>query len=163
MFVIETSLPFVARIALASTAMLTSSVSTALVGWCGHPYVSTIRTLSEQHQSDSAEAKVNGIQLETLTLTLRPRYTNVYDTAFLTETRRPFAKWELAKCITLEKPVLGTPSEETVAETLDAQGRVLGRWIVFWNDDRTRGTCWGEGKVQRFFNVHEEILPPFIR
>ncbi|KAH8114218.1 hypothetical protein DFH11DRAFT_1596628, partial [Phellopilus nigrolimitatus] len=55
------------------------------------------------------------------------------------------------------------PTEETVAETMNAQGRVLGRWFVLWNDDGTKGVCRGEGKVQRFFNVHEELLPPSIR
>ena len=149
MFIIDTSLPFIARVVLAATALGTSGVSTGLVGWCGQPYVKTVRTLSGGNDLKPAEAAVNGIQLETFTLTLRPRFTNVYDTAFLTETRRPFAKWELADSVTLQKSGEEVPPEETIAETLDAQGKVLGRWIVAWNDDGTRGVCRSEGKVQR--------------
>ncbi|THH08043.1 hypothetical protein EW145_g2972 [Phellinidium pouzarii] len=158
MFIIETSLPFVARVALASTALGTSALSTALVGWCGHPYVATIRALTEssevKHEKDAAAeaTKIEGVQLETYTLTLQPRFTSVYDSAFLTETRRPFAKWELAESVMLQRSSEDgskTPSEETVAETMDTQGKVLGRWIVSWNEERTKGECRREGKVQR--------------
>lgn len=160
MFIIDTSLPFIARVALASTAMATSAVSTALVSWCGHPYVATIRTLSDEGKPNAAESQIEGIQLETLTLTLRPRFTNVYDTAFLAETQRPLAKWQLAEGLTLQKSNETGPSEETVAETMDAQGNVLGRWIVSWSGDRMRGTCRGEGKVQRC--LHAEFYAPFL-
>ncbi|KAI5120274.1 hypothetical protein M0805_005331 [Coniferiporia weirii] len=172
MFIIDTSLPFVARVALASTAMGTSAVSTGLVGWCGHPYVTTIRTLTDANEvqtekdSPSEETRIESIQLETMTLTLRPRFTTVYDSAFLVETRRPFAKWELSESVMLQRSTedgSNAPSEETIAETMDAQGNVLGRWIVSWSEDGTKGVCHGEGKVQRFFNVHEEMLPSSIR
>ncbi|KAL5504719.1 hypothetical protein ACEPAH_7382 [Sanghuangporus vaninii] len=163
MFIMDTSLPFAARVVLASTALGTSGVSTALVSWCGHPYVKTIRVLSNGNSAKPAEAAMDGIQLETFTLTLRPRFTNVYDTTFLTEARRPFAKWELAESVTLQKSSEGVPPKETIAETMDAQGKVLGRWIVTWHNEGTRGTCRGEGKVQRFFNVHDELLPPYIK
>ncbi|KAH8115363.1 hypothetical protein DFH11DRAFT_1507821 [Phellopilus nigrolimitatus] len=168
-FIIDTSLPFAARIALASTAMATSGVSTALVGWCGHPYVTTIRTVADINDSKPEEndvPRIEGIQLETRTLALRPRFTTVFDSAFLVETKRPFAKWELAESLVLQRlSEVGSevPTEETVAETMNAQGRVLGRWIVSWNEDGTKGVCRGEGKVQRFFNVHEELLPLSIR
>ena len=189
MFVIDTSLPNIARAALAVTAMATSGVSTGLVGWCGQPYVTTIRTLggSPAKSVDGATQVTEGIQLETLTLTLKPRFTSVYDTSFLTETKRPMAKWELAETVSSNSPSSGEPDsipqEETVAETMDAEGRILGRWIVSWNDDRSKGICRGEGKIQRYaefksfflvfnasyfffyryFNVHEELVPPTIR
>lgn len=152
MFIIDTSLPFVARCALAATAMGTSGVSTGLVGWCGQPYVATIRTLPGAKVDGAADpAPAEGIQLETFTLTLRLRYTNVYDFAFLTETRRPFAKWELAENVQLQRTAQDdVPPEETVAETIDARGTVIGRWIVSWNENRTEGTCRAEGKVQRY-------------
>ena len=152
MFIIDTSLPFVARCALAATAMGTSGVSTGLVGWCGQPYVATIRVLPELTKDGTVEpTSTGGIQLETLTLTLRPRYTNVYDSTFLTETKRPFAKWELAENVQIKRSAQDeVPSEETVAETIDARGIVLGRWIVHWNEDRTEGACRAEGKVQRY-------------
>jgi len=156
MFVIETSLPFSARVALASTALLTSGVSTALVGWCGSPYVASMRTVGE------GTAGAQGIQMKTFSLTLRPRYTTVYDTAFLTEAKRPFAKWELAENVTLPEAAQGA-GEETVAETADAKGTVVGRWIVTWDASGLSGRCRAEGRVQKYFNVHEDLLPPSLR
>lgn len=167
MFVIDTSLPNIARAALAITAMSTSGISTALVGWCGQPYVTTIRTLgvsqdsavknSSGPQEAQTTSPLEGIQLETLSLTLKPRFTSVYDTSFLSETKRPMAKWELAESVVVpQNPTEigpGVPSEETIAETMDAQGRVLGRWIVSWNEDGTKGVCRGEGKIQKYVNA----------
>jgi len=48
-------------------------------------------------------------------------------------------------------------AEETVAETLDGSGRVLGRWIVTWAENG-EGSCRAEGRVETHFNVHEELL-----
>jgi len=160
MFVIDTSLPFVARVALAATAMLTSGVSTGLVAWCGKPYVVSIRTVQADSDVNSSESKpedgasIEVIQLETLTLTLRPRFTTIYDTAFLTEAKRPFARWELAQNVSLPRSSAhaqgaGQAREETVAETTDATGTVLGRWVVTWSDDGESGTCREMGTVQR--------------
>lgn len=149
MFVIETSLPFAARVALASTALLTSGVSTALVGWCGSPYVASMRTVGSTGESD-AGSTVHGIQMQTFSLTLRPRLTTVYDTAFLTETKRPFAKWELAESVTLPEAPQGQVGEETVAETADAKGNVLGRWIVKWDADGLSGRCRAEGQIHKY-------------
>ena len=162
MFIIETSLPFSARVILASTALVTSGLSTALIGWCGQPYVSTIRTLpnedptsSEDNPSEPAEelSLTNGFQLETHSLFLRPRFTNIYDPSFLTETRRPFAKWELVDRISIPKANQVAATEETVAETLDADGRVLSRWIVSWSNDGREGTCRAEGQQQRYGQI----------
>jgi hypothetical protein len=66
------------------------------------------------------------------------------------ETRRPFAKWELADKITLSDNKSVTPGqEETVAETLDKDGKVIGRWVVAWGEGG-EGTCHQVGKVNRY-------------
>ncbi|KAF8633388.1 hypothetical protein AX17_004559 [Amanita inopinata Kibby_2008] len=154
MFIVESSLPLTARLALASIAIGTSGLSTALVGWCGKPYVGTLRPLTA---TDGSE----GLELTTYSLTLRPRITRVFDPYFLIETKRPFAKWELAESLTLppDRPVksLEKGQEETVAETLDASDNVLGRWIVHW-EEGGQGKCREAGNVVRHFNVHEELL-----
>lgn len=150
MFIIETSLPFVAKVVLASTAVVTSTVSTALVAWCGKPYVSTIRLLTDSSKKVDQGSTQEGFQIETFDLALRSRFTNVYDPAFITETRRPFAKWELAEQVSLGKPGDNEAlSEEVVAETLDRSGKVLGQWIVSWDEKGTQGTCRAKGKIQR--------------
>lgn len=103
--------------------------------------------------------------MTTLTLTLSPLTTRVYDPAFLCDTTRAFARWELARCVQLppEDAVGVRPgSEETVAETMDGAGNVLGRWIVTWGEDG-EGSCRPEGRVETYFNVHEELLTTPIR
>jgi hypothetical protein len=76
----------------------------------------------------------------------------VYDTEFLVNTHRPFAMWELAREVALppgpenQKPAAG--HEETVAQTVDQNGNVLGSWVVRWSENG-EGTCHAVGKVQR--------------
>ncbi|KAF5380435.1 hypothetical protein D9615_004666 [Tricholomella constricta] len=153
MFIVESNLPVSARIALASIAIGTSGVSTGLVGWCGKPYVTTLRHLTPE-ENGGAE----GIEMSTLTLLLRPRITRVYDPTFLIETKRPFAKWELADSLVLPGDKTVEPGqEETVAETMDKDGNVLGRWVVKWGEGG-EGTCHEVGKIIRYYNVHEELL-----
>lgn len=173
-FIVESSLPSTARAALAATALATSGVSTALVGWCGRPYVTTLRRLStlpptttsttastpptaqqqqQQQQQTTHSHNENapaGIELTTLTLTLSPRRTRVYDPVFLCDTPRAFARWELARRVQLppEDAVGVQPgAEETVAETLDGAGHVLGRWIVTWGENG-EGSCRAAGHVE---------------
>ena len=73
----------------------------------------------------------------------------VYDPSFLIETKRPLAKWELAETIHLTPsrtdavgsnvhPVVGR--EETVAETRNEKGEVIGRWVVKWGENGA-GVC----------------------
>ncbi|CAL1711395.1 unnamed protein product [Somion occarium] len=172
LFMIETTsaVPLVARFALAGVALTTSGVSTALVGWCGKPYVSTLRWLPADPLTLQDGTKGPEIvEMTTLTLSLKERITRVYDTAFLVPTNRPFAKWELAEVFKLapaeieaEKEEKVLPREETVAETMDKKGNVLGRWVVHW-DENGVGTCREHGQVTRYFNVHEELLPQPIR
>ena len=154
-FVLETtsSVPLVGRAALAGIAMATSSVSTALVAWCGRPYVTTLRWV----EPDGAQAAGSGraVEMTTLTLGLKKRVTTVYDTAFLVPTSRPFATWELAEAFKLSESEVGSaraegliPREETIAETKTADGGVIGRWVVSW-DENGVGTCREVGKVVR--------------
>ena len=182
-FIVESSLPSTARVALATTALATSGVSTALVAWCGRPYVTALRnlattttttsslpasspsntTLQEQGQEQEQEQEQTtahshshnenvpaGIEMTTLTLTLSPLTTRVYDPAFLCDTTRAFARWELARSVQLpsEDAVGVRPgSEETVAETMDGAGNVLGRWIVTWGENG-EGSCRAEGRIE---------------
>jgi len=186
-FIVESSLPSTARAALATTALATSGVSTALVAWCGRPYVTTLRNLAttttatatatttttsspsptptsphkpepQQQQQGQEQTTTHshnenvpaGIELTTLTLTLSPLTTRVYDPAFLCDTTRSFARWELARSVQLppEDAVGVRPgSEETVAETLNGAGSVLGRWIVTWGENG-EGSCRAEGRVE---------------
>ncbi|KAI0688171.1 hypothetical protein C8T65DRAFT_675118, partial [Cerioporus squamosus] len=147
-FVIETtsSVPVVARFALAGMAMAASGVSTSLVAWVGRPYVATLRWLKPEAATRSNDH---------LTLAWHQRVTTVYDTAFLVPTSRPFATWELAEGFKLPDAEVESaraegliPREETIAET-----RI--RLESCWNGG---GTCRQVGKVVRYFNVHKELL-----
>jgi len=197
-FIVESSLPFTARAALATAALGTSGVSTTLVAWCGRPYVTTLRRLTtttttttttasaasaaslsttsgapqekqEQHTTAPThshnENAPAGIELTTLSLTLSPRTTRVYDPAFLGDTTRGFARWELAQRVQLPREDAASVrpgTEETVAETLNGAGDVLGRWIVTWGENG-EGSCRAQGRVETHFNVHEELLTTPIR
>ncbi|KAJ7647725.1 hypothetical protein FB45DRAFT_894269 [Roridomyces roridus] len=144
MFAIETtSLPWSARAILAGTALSTSGVSTGLIAWAG-----------------TADNTIRDLELTTLTLSLQPRITRVFDPLFFVSTNRAFAKWELAQLVLLPADLRNTipGQEETVAETTDAKGRVLGRWVVKWGEGG-EGTCHEVGKVVKYFNLHDELLP----
>ncbi|KAJ6593433.1 hypothetical protein B0H19DRAFT_1090281 [Mycena capillaripes] len=147
MFAVETNLAWSARAFLAATAIGTSSISTALIAWAGRSYVTAL-SLTKTPASDTIEQ----LEVTTLTLRLQPRITRVYDPLFVVPTERPFAKWELAQLVLLPPNLRATlPAaghEETVAETTDAQGRVLGRWVVRWAENG-EGACHEEGTVVR--------------
>jgi hypothetical protein len=138
-FMMESSVPPSARFALAGVTLLAGGSSTAVIAWCGKPYVSVLRKLGTQ-----------GLEMTTTTMFLQPLTTRVYDVNFLIDSKRPFAKWELAETIKLppSKVVESSPREETIAETFDANGNVLGMWIVKW-DGEGNGTCRQVGKVVR--------------
>lgn len=152
LFIVESSLPASARVILAATAIGTSGISTALIGWVGAPYVVELRRLKPAENNG-----IVGVEMTTLTLALKKLTTRVYDADFLVDTRRPFAHWELAYEVQLPPPSedatlaskAGSPGdEETVAETLDHRGKVVGRWIVKWGEGGV-GTCQAHGKVLR--------------
>ena len=152
MFIVESSLPTSARVGLAGMALTTSGISTLLVGWAGAPYVTELR-----HICASSNEGVEGLEMTTMTLTLRKIVTRVYDVDFLVQTERPFAKWELANIVSFPPGKDGKEAvrksgqpgeEETVAETTNATGEVLGRWIVRWEENGV-GRCRHVGKVIR--------------
>ncbi|KAI0696685.1 hypothetical protein C8T65DRAFT_663438 [Cerioporus squamosus] len=154
-FVIETtsSVPVVARFALAGMAMAASGVSTSLVAWVGRPYVATLRWLKPE--GTQAAGSGNAVEMTTYTLAWHQRVTTVYDTAFLVPTSRPFATWELAEGFKLPDAEVESaraegliPREETIAETRNKAGELLGSWVVSW-DENGVGTCRQVGKVVR--------------
>ncbi|KAF8608298.1 hypothetical protein BDV93DRAFT_466603 [Ceratobasidium sp. AG-I] len=152
-FIIDAPLSLSARIALAITALGTSLSSTALIGWCGKPYVISMR---RQPGSDA-------IELTTTNTFLRERRTTVLDPRFFQPTSRPFATWELPQIFTADIEPGGQRSDgtvEPVAITRDASNKVLGRWEILWHEDSGRliGTLRRSGQVIRHFNVHEELL-----
>ncbi|KAJ7198599.1 hypothetical protein GGX14DRAFT_666206, partial [Mycena pura] len=155
MFAIETNLPWTARAALATTAIGTSSVSTGLIAFAGRSYVTALRCTKSP-----VDDTVQQLEITTLSLLLQPRITRVFDPTFIVSTERPFAKWELAQLVLLPPNLRNTipGQEETVAETCDAEGNVLGRWVVRWGEGG-EGSCHEVGKMMRYFNVHEELLP----
>lgn len=101
------------------------------------------------------------MEITSYTMFLNPRITKIYDTDFLVDTQRPMAKWELPFRVLLptsrqnEIPAPGT--EETVAETFTKDGELLGSWVVKWGNNGD-GECRALGQVDRYFNVHLELL-----
>lgn len=135
----ESSLPMNARLVLCGALVGTSGLSTGVLSWCTAPYVVTLQ------QKDNGDVLV----LETNNLLLQKRFTTVYDwRLFLKGTSRPFAKWELAEEVEIRVDEEMKGGEETVAETKDGEGRVVGRWIVNWGRNG-KGTCRGEGALVR--------------
>ncbi|VDC02665.1 unnamed protein product [Peniophora sp. CBMAI 1063] len=172
---VTSTLPMHARIALAGTAVFTSGISTAMVAWAGRPYVVALRRLGgaphteghvpNDHTPSHNDLTPSGVEFETLTITMRTLRTRVYDPVFLADTRRPFAKWELAVIVQLpeaEAREVVPGMEETVAETFDKDGKVMGRWIVKWGE-KGEGICRGQGWIVRHYNVQEDMLPAPIR
>lgn len=148
-FIIDAPLSLSARIALAVTALGTSLSSTALIGWCGKPYVVSMR---RQPGSDA-------IELITTNTFLRERRTTVLDPRFFQPTSRPFATWELPQSFTADVEPGGQRSDgkiEPVAITRDASNRVLGQWDVLWHEDsgRLTGTLRRSGQAIRLAYYH---------
>ncbi|KAJ7188740.1 hypothetical protein C8R46DRAFT_1055647 [Mycena filopes] len=143
MFAIETNLPWSARASLAGIAVCTSGVSTALIAWAGRTYVTALRLTTAP-----TNGAIEQLEITTLTLRLRPRITRVFDPLFVVPSERPFAKWELAQLVLLPPHLRNTTpgQEETVAETTDTKGRVIGRWVVRWGENG-EGNCREEGSM----------------
>ncbi|KAF8342942.1 uncharacterized protein EI90DRAFT_2885241, partial [Cantharellus anzutake] len=128
-FVVEAPIPTSARTALAFTAVIASGGSTALIAWCGAPYVEFMRHLSPSTPSA-------GVAIHTKSFWLKDLSTEVYDTAFLGPTTRAFAKWELVSLVRMERTTGRYPgAQEIVARTKDHSGRVVGEWVIDWNAD----------------------------
>lgn len=97
-------------------------------------------------------------------LLLKPRITtaskslssSLDDTEFLVNTHRPFALWELAPSVIKLPSGSKKPApvhEETVAETKEAEWKVLGSWVVPWSDN-------GEGASSFLLGVLCELIAP---
>ncbi|CAE6444396.1 unnamed protein product [Rhizoctonia solani] len=152
-FIIDAPLSLSARIALAATALGTSISSTALIAWCGRPYVVSMRRVPGS----------DAIELTTTDVFLRKRYTTIPDPRFFQSTSRPFATWEVPESFTADsdpnsRRVAG--STEPVVITRDGSGNVVGQCIVQWSESSGQlfGAIREEGRVIRHFNVHEELL-----
>ncbi|KAE9400636.1 hypothetical protein BT96DRAFT_764337, partial [Gymnopus androsaceus JB14] len=146
-FIIESQLPFFARTCLAFMAVSTSGLSTAMIAWVTRPYVTTLRRIDPANNGGS-----KGIELVTAGWRLQPRITRIYDTGFLTDTKRPFATWQLADELVLpsdDAKAVPASREETIAETFDGDGNLIGSWVVTWDAEgnNTVGNCRAVGKV----------------
>ena len=76
MFILESSLPVFARLALISIALGSTSISTALISWCAKPYVNTLRR-------SYSEGGAEEIEMTTVNLFLQPRITKVSTEDFI--------------------------------------------------------------------------------
>ncbi len=131
-FIVEAPIPTSARAALALTAVVASGSSTALIAWCGAPYVQSIR-----HLAPSAPS--TGVAMSTKSFWMKDLHTEIYDTTFLGQTTRAFAKWELVSLIRMQRTVARQPgTQEIVARTRDKAGKVLGEWVIDWNADDSK-------------------------
>lgn len=144
-FILESTVPMAGRVMLGSVAIGSSSLSTALIGWCAAPYVTT---LTVEHDGT--------IKFMTKSFFMKPLETTVYDKGFLRPAVRFMAHWQLAKEVRLnkeeaERAIAGLEDgkEETVAETRDEKGDILGWWTVRWRreGDSYVGECTGSGNV----------------
>ncbi|CAL1711396.1 unnamed protein product [Somion occarium] len=165
-------IPPIGVLAMAGTFLTAYGAAASMVSWCGGPYVFTLRWLPTNYahdQNGTGTKEPQVVEITTMSLTLNQRITRVYDTAFLLPTIRPFATWELAEFFRLSphevearkaKGVL--PGKEVIAETLDKKGVVIGKWVVHWNENGS-GACEEQGRVSRYFKVHEELLPRPVR
>ncbi|KZV97847.1 hypothetical protein EXIGLDRAFT_832595 [Exidia glandulosa HHB12029] len=139
----DASLPLVARLTAIAFATLGTGSTTAFVARYFGGFVSFVRR----------DPQTGDLTFATTTLLLKPRLTTVYDKAFIVPAERPGAKYSLAEQVAGEGE---DGAEETVAQTTDAEGRVLGRWIVRW--EQGVGRCRAAGEVVRDFQLHEEML-----
>jgi hypothetical protein len=163
-FLIESPMPTAARAALAFGALGTSAFSTALVGWLGGPYVSSMRRVPITKTNGEEEGEA--IEFKTKSLFLRDLNTTVFDTAFLTQTGRPFAKWELAREMEaqVDESRVGRKEgeEEVIAQTCDSKGVVKGEWKVRWkaigDGGMLQGVGFGKGKVVRSVLTFIELM-----
>ena len=156
---VEASLPTTARLFFVATAMFTGIGGTTLIRYMGSPHVVRARLVYPQPRetTSSPQTAVDSpsgfLELHTQTLFSRPRVTRIYDSAFLTDTGRGFATMELASKVSyIPDESDNMAREETVAETADASGKVLGRWIVTWSADGT-GICRGVGAITRYVHL----------
>lgn len=158
-------MPVSARAALAVTAIATSGASTGLVAWCGAPYVGSMRKVPPSGREKHGEE--GGVELMTKSAFLKDLKTVVKSTAFLGQTTRPFAKWELVKHLRAEADFdkgegRRDGDEEILAETFDEDGDAIGAWVVLWRmalDDpkMVEGDARAEGRVVRYISTYRTV------
>ena len=133
------------RVMLGGVAIGSSSLSTALIGWCTAPYVTSLTVDND-----------GTIKFTTRSFFMKSLETTVYDKVFLRPATRFMAHWQLAKEVRLSKEEaeqaiagLEDGKEETVAETRDEKGDILGWWMVRWRreGDSYVGECTRSGNV----------------
>ncbi|KAL1756698.1 hypothetical protein FB107DRAFT_210890 [Schizophyllum commune] len=143
MFLTQSSLSPVALISLTGTVLATSGISTGLVAWGCGPYVTRLRKLR-----DAARTGGEVVEMNTWSVFLRERTTRVYMTEALVKTERPLATWMLAPYLQRPADSVVPGTEQVVAETLNDEGEVIGRWLVVWGEEGY-GVCREVGKVIR--------------
>lgn len=144
-FILESTVPMAGRAMLGGVAIGSSSLSTALISWCVAPYVTSLTVLND-----------GVIKFTTKSFFMKSLETTVYDKEFLRPATRYMAHWQLAKVIRLSKEEaewaiadLEDGKEETVAETRNEKGDVLGWWVVRWRKegDSYVGECTRSGNI----------------
>ncbi|KIY46179.1 hypothetical protein FISHEDRAFT_31733, partial [Fistulina hepatica ATCC 64428] len=133
------------RLSLVGTCFAASALSTAMIAVFARPYVTTFRKLYPREEKASTSPI---IELTNNNLFLQPTTTRVYDHQFIVQSARSLCTWELAKNVQVPKDTVTPGQEETVAETFDPSGVLLGRWIVRWDEDG-QGECYEVGRVHR--------------
>jgi hypothetical protein len=156
-FILESTVPMAGRAMLGGVAIASSSLSTALIGWCAAPYVASLTVVHD-----------GTIKFTTKSFFMKSLETTVYDKGFLRPATRYMAHWQLAKVIRLskqeaERAIVGLEDgkEETVAETRNEKGDVLGWWVVRWRreGDSYVGECTALRKhrsVSHFPTTHDD-------
>jgi len=135
LLLVDAPLPMVARVSGIGMALFGTASTAAFVSKFFSGYVLSVHR----------EANEGPLVFRTADLFLRTRRTSVYDPSFIVRSTRPSAKFELARRV--EGAQGGQPgTEETVAETTDAAGKVLGRWVVSWKEGGV-GECRAEGNI----------------
>lgn len=144
------------RIFLITTALGTSITSTAMINWCGKPYVSSMKVLS------SGDRQM--VELITHSFTLKKLRTVVHDTRWLRRADRPLATWEVCDGELRVGAAEGRDEgvKEVVAETFDVKSdKKIGEWFVVWkrDGDLVVAEVQKTGAVDIYFNVDERSVP----
>ncbi|KAI8846804.1 hypothetical protein BC829DRAFT_397922 [Chytridium lagenaria] len=95
LFAFASSQSSTAAISIMAAALITSSLSTAVVQWCCKPYVASISTSSsETTTSTSSDIKESPLTFETLTFFGQPKRTTVFPGDLQKSTSRVFSTWK---------------------------------------------------------------------
>ena len=149
MAILDAPLNTAGRVFLISTALTTSITSTAMINWCGKPYVDSLKVLTNEDNGRQS------LEIITHSFTLRKLKTIVHDSQWLRHTDRPLAVWEI-KDDELSSTVSEDRKEdqrEIIAETFDLKtDNKIGEWFVNWSkkdDNNLIGKVEKVGTVDR--------------